>query len=415
MNKSHLVAGISSAGRRLPRLDGETLKVSRSQGPYIYDQHGRRYIDTAMGFGATMLGHGDSRVVAAVSEALARGPMPAYAHEREEAAAAALAARTGQLDRVIFVNTGSEAVHLACRAARAHTGRQLVAKFAAGYDGWYDEVAFGNVGSTEAASMERPVKGRMTLLRYNDFDDVERLFAEHSDVAAIVIEPVLANAGCITPLPGYLQHLTECAHRHGALVVLDEVLMGFRLHAGLTGQLLGVDADLAAVGKAIGSGLPVAAVVGRESIMAGFEQGAVVHAGTYNGSPPVCEAVIATMGQLEALDYPALLARGERLQSRVRDAFQDEGISLTTSGYGTVFTLWPGEHAPQDYAQAQSVADIDFSLRLHETLRRLGLLVMPSPYGRLYLSRDHDEGVVDEIGSIVARAASAMAGRPTSA
>lgn len=180
--------------------------------------------------------------------------MPSFAHAREEAAAAALAARCGDLSQVIFLNTGSEAVHLACRTARIATGRGRIVKFAAAYDGWYDPVAFGNTQSPAARMTgARPERDGMLLLRYNDFADVERLFAEYDDIAAILMEPVLANAGCLEPAPGYLQYVTDRAHRNGALVILDEVLMGFRLHAGLTGHYLGVDADLAAVGKAIGT------------------------------------------------------------------------------------------------------------------------------------------------------------------
>src|SRR5260221_8308406 len=147
----HLVGGISSAGRALPDLDVEPFLVARSRGPHIWDRQGRRYVDTALGFGATLLGHADPAVMQAVATALDNGPLPAFAHELEEAAAAALARTTGSLSRIVFVNTGSEAVHLACRIARQATGRPRIAKFAAGYDGWYDDVAFGNPGSVEAA------------------------------------------------------------------------------------------------------------------------------------------------------------------------------------------------------------------------------------------------------------------------
>ena len=230
----HLVGGISSAGRALPDLDGEPFRVARSRGAHVWDRQGRRYVDTALGFGATLLGHGDPAVMRAVAQALDNGPLPAFAHPTEEAAAAALAALTAPLDQVIFTNSGSEAVHLACRAARAVTGRTRVAKFAAAYDGWYDELAFGNAGSDEAAmtANRRPMGLRTVLLRYNDESDVDSLFAEHDDIAAVLVEPVLANAGCILPAPGYLGHLQAVARRRGALVILDEVLMGYRLHAG---------------------------------------------------------------------------------------------------------------------------------------------------------------------------------------
>src|SRR5260221_10257028 len=175
----HLVGGISSAGRALPDLDGVPFLVARSHGPYVWDRQGRRYVDTAMGFGATLLGHGDAGVMRSVADALDDGPLPALAHALEEEAAAALARTTGSLSRVVFVNTGSEAVHLACRIARRATGRPRIAKFAAGYDGWYDDVAFGNPGSVEAAmpANRPPASDRTVLLRYNDESDVDSLFA----------------------------------------------------------------------------------------------------------------------------------------------------------------------------------------------------------------------------------------------
>ncbi|MFT4191927.1 MAG: aminotransferase class III-fold pyridoxal phosphate-dependent enzyme [Comamonas sp.] len=402
-----LVGGISSAGRALPDVQGQAFQVARSAGAYLWDDRGQRYLDTAMGFGATLLGHAHPQVLEAVAQAQAEGPMPSFAHAREEAAAAALAAHCGALSQVIFLNTGSEAVHLACRAARGATGRSRIVKFAAAYDGWYDPVAFGNVQST-AARMEgpRPERNGMLLLRYNDFADVERLFAEGDDIAAILMEPVLANAGCLEPAPGYLQHLADCAHRHGALVILDEVLMGFRLHAGLTGHYLGVDADLAAVGKAIGSGIPVAALLGKPDIMRLFENGQLARAGTYSGNPPACAAVLATLELLARQDYPALLARGDTLRTRLAHTFAAHGLPFATSGYGNVFTLWSRSQRPTDYSQAEAAADPAWTRALHFALRAQGVLIMPFAFGRLYLSFAHDDQALDELATAFAQFAS---------
>ena len=392
----HLVGGISSAGRAMPDLDVERLTIVRSEGPYLRDDQGRRYIDYLCGMGADFLGHAPPSVVAAVTRALEHGPMPGLAHPLEEAAAAALAAHTGALNQVVFLNSGSEAVHLACRVARAVTGRTRIAKFAAGFDGWLDDVAFGNTGS-EAAAMRgnsRPQTARTTLLRYNDPDDVERLFAEHDDIAGILVEPVLANAGCIAEAPGYLAHLQKVARRHGALVIADEVLMGFRLNAGLTSVALGLDPDLATVGKAIGSGMPVAALVGRPALMAGFMDGRIARAGTYSGNPPACAAVLATMAELDRLDYATVMARGNRLRQGIVAALHDAGQAASTSGYGTVFSLWFADAPPTDYPTAVALADAARSLALHLALRRCGVMTLRSPFGRMFLSAAHaDEDI----------------------
>lgn len=408
----HLVGGISSAGRAMPPLDGIPLSIARSQGPFLWDEQGNRYIDYLLGMGADFLGHAPPAVIEAVTAALANGPMPGLAHRLEEQAAAALAARLGPLSRIVFLNSGSEAVHLACRTARVVTGRPRIAKFAAGFDGWLDDVAFGNTGSP-AAAMEanaRPATDRTVLLRYNDFDDAERLFAEHTDIAGLLVEPVLANAGCIAEAPGYLAHLQRLARRHGALLIADEVLMGFRLHAGLTSTLSGLEPDLATLGKAIGSGMPVAALAGRPEIMAQFEQGRIARAGTYSGNPPACAAVLATMQELAALDYPALLARGERLRAGIAAALRQAGHAACTSGHGSVFSLWFADTPPADYAAALRLADADRSLALHMALRRQGVMTLRSPFGRMFLSAAHTEAEIDATIAAVAAAAPALHG-----
>lgn len=407
----HLVGGISSAGRALPALDGAPFVVTRSAGPYVWDTDGRRFVDTALGFGATMVGHGHPAVLEAVRAALDNGPMPAFPHALEEEAAAALATRTGPLDGVVFVNTGSEAVHLASRIARAVTGRPRIAKFAAGYDGWYDDVAFGNAGAPEAAMRAnvRPRTERTTLLRYNDFADAEQLFADDPGIAAVLVEPMLANAGCVVPEPGYLAHLQAVARRHGALIIADEVLMGFRIAPGLTSHAYGLDPDLATVGKAIGSGIAVAAVVGRRELMAAAEDGRAVRAGTYSGNPVASAAVVASMRLLGEADYGALLARGDRLRSALVRSLAGAGLTASTAGYGTVFTPWFTAEPPRDYAAAVAAVDGGRTERLHAALRRHGVVTMPSPFGRLYLSFAHDDAVEAEMVAAFTAAAAALA------
>ncbi|BCG87140.1 glutamate-1-semialdehyde 2,1-aminomutase [Mesorhizobium sp. 113-3-9] len=389
----HLVGGISSAGRTVPDLNGRRFLVSKAQGPYVWDDQGRRYVDTALGFGATFLGHTDPEVAQAIHQAIDKGSMPAYAHALEEEAAASLASHTRNLAKVVFLNSGSEAVHLACRAARAVTGRRKIVKMAAGYDGWFDDVAFGNAGSHEAAmsSNERPSKDDTLLLRFNDREDADLLFAECTDIAAIILEPMMANAGCILAEAGYLQYVASLARKHGALVIMDEVLMGFRLHAGLASHLLGVEPDMATVGKAIGNGVAVAALLCSPEFATAFDDNRVNRAGTYNGNPLACAAVKAAMSVVDTVDYPAILQAGNQLRERAVGAFASEGISICTSGYGTVFTVWRGNKEPTNYREAIAISDPGFTSRLHVELRRNGVMSMHSLYGRHYVSARHDE------------------------
>ncbi|MBV4542787.1 aspartate aminotransferase family protein [Pseudomonas vlassakiae] len=406
----NLIGDVSSAARILPDLNGEKLFINKGKGAYLWDDQGRKYIDTALGFGAILLGHSNEVVNNAVIEALGDSAAPSWAHVREHSAATALAMHTGELSRVIFTNSGSEAVHLACRAARAYTGRSKIAKMAAGFDGWFDDVSYGNVTSKEAnfADGDRPSTARTTLLRFNDFDDVERIFAEDDNIAAVILEPMLANAGCIMALPGYLKHVQDVAHKHGALVICDEVLMGFRLHPGLAGLQAGLDPDLASVGKAIGNGVPVSAIVGKPHVLAAFEEGRVLRGGTFSGNPMACAAVMATLAQLDTADYTALIKKGDGLRDAITSTFASHGIKITTTGYGSVFSIWLGDVAPMTYEQAQKIANPDFSKQLHLALREYGVLLMPSPYGRLYISFDHSNIVIEEMKFAFEKAASKL-------
>ena len=403
----NLVGDVSSAARILPDLNGEKLFIRNGKGAYLWDDQGRQYIDTALGFGAVLLGHSNDAVNAAVRQALSDSAAPSWAHVREHGAASELAQHTGELSKVIFTNSGSEAVHLACRTARAYTGRGKIAKMAAGFDGWFDDISYGNVTSSEADFTEgnRPSTERTTLLRFNDFDDVERLFAEDNNIAAVILEPMLANAGCIMALPGYLKHVQDIAHQHGALVISDEVLMGFRLYPGLAALQEGLAPDIASVGKAIGNGVPVSAVVAKPHIMAGFEEGRVTRGGTFSGNPMACAAVTTTLAQLDSADYPQLIARGDALRGALENIFKGHGITVTTSGYGNVFGIWHGPVAPNTYQQAAQLANPAFSKDLHLALREAGVLIMPSPYGRLYLSFEHDDRVIEEIKTAFDQAA----------
>lgn len=394
----------------MPAIGGRKLGILRSAGPYLFGDDGRRYVDTAMGYGGTILGHADPAVVRACTAALENGPLPSFSHPAEERAAAALANVMRPLDKVIFNNSGSEAVHLAARIARTVTGRRRIAKMAAGFDGWLDEVSLGNVATPEARfhDQHRPTNEKTTLLRFNDFADVERLFDDNDDIAAVMYEPMMANAACLMPASSYLQHVQDVARRHGALLIADEVLMGFRLQNGLTAHYFGLDPDIATIGKAMASGIATSAVVGRAAVMDRFEDMKGLRGGTFSGNPVACAAIEATLSQLATMDYPALLQRGDDFRDFIERSFADQGMAVRTSGFGSVFSIWFGPAAPSDYEAALGVADPRQSLELHFRLREQGMIVMHSPYGRLYVSFAHDEAAFEVMRDAVLHAARAM-------
>lgn len=407
----NLVGDVSTAARILPELDGESLVIKQGKGAYLWDIHGKRYVDTALGFGAILVGHANETINETVIGALNHGANLSWAHESEHTAATALAECTEELSKVMFVNSGSEAVHLACRAARAFTGKTCIAKAAAGFDGWFDEVTLGNIKSIEAeftAADVRPTNSGFTVFRYNDFDDIEYLFETQKDIAAVLIEPMLANAGCILAAEGYLEHVREIAHRHGALLICDEVLMGFRRHAGLTSHLMGVSPDIVTVGKAIGNGVPVAAVLSTPEILDSFEKNKTLRGGTYSGNPLAAHATISTIEILKKADYRVLMQRGERLAQGIKNIFAENGVHVSITGYGNVFTIWLGEKAPRSYSESLVIADTEFSRDLHLELRREGILIMPSPYGRIYISFEHGDDVINEMLTAFERAATRL-------
>jgi glutamate-1-semialdehyde 2,1-aminomutase len=406
-----LPGGISSLFRRLPDSNSGAFKVSRSQGAWIYDTDGNAYVDVAMAMGATILGHAHPAVVSACAQALLHGPMPGFSHDLESFAADSLIRDAGEMQRATFVTTGSEAVHLACRIARKATGRAVVAKIAGGFDGWYDDLALGWSGSPEARFSEsRPLVRDMTLVHYNDIDDIERLFVERSDIAAILIEPMLANAGSILSDPDYNHALVKLAHKHGAFVISDEVLMGLRMRAGPSCYDMGLVPDLITMGKAIGSGVPVAAVLGTSDSFAAVEDGRALRAGTYHGNPLVTAAVLATMDTLSRSDYPALLKRVGQLRAGIEAAFRDVGIAVSTSGIGSVFSLWFSDRAPRRYEDAVKLIRPDWALKLHLLLRKAGVVTIPGPWARIFVSFAHGDAEIAQIAKAYRGAARSLAG-----
>ena len=400
---SALPGGISSTIRRLPDLDGVPFMIERAHGASLFQAGGKPLLDFAMAMGATILGHAHPAVVEACTRALEQGSMPGFTHAREEAAAEALVRNAGRLRQATFLTTGSEAVHLACRIARKTTGRGTIAKIAAGFDGWYDDLAFGWSGQPETdLAGERPVRNGMTLVRWNDPADLEALFAESGDIAAVLIEPMLANAGSLVAEPGYLEQVGKICRKHGAMVIADEVLMGLRLHPGPSSHRLGLDPDLVTFGKAIGSGLPVAAVIGSEEAFQVIADGRAMRAGTYHGNPLVTAAVLATFEVLAKADYAALMARGARLRQGLVRVLAEAGLPATTSGLDSVFSLWLADKAPTRYAEATALVRLEVSRDLHLELRRQGVLSIPglAAWGRVFMSFAHtDDDVHQAVGA----------------
>jgi glutamate-1-semialdehyde 2,1-aminomutase len=394
-----LPGGVSSYARALGPLDGRDFYVKSSRGARLVDSYGTSFVDYGMAMGANLLGHAHPAVVKACTAALENGSMPGFPNVLENEAADALARVGGErVNRVTFTTTGTEAVHLAFRLVRAKTGRKLIAKSVGGYDGWFEEVRFGLVNSPETSrSNQRPARSDVTLFRVNDPDDLHLLFAEYgNDLAAVIVEPLLGNTACLKPDREWVELLNDLAEKHGVMIISDEVMVGLRQGVGLVADKIGLRPDLVTMGKAIGTGLPVAALLGTNEAFALFDNDAVTRSGTYHGNPFVAAAILATFDTLENVDFQSgLYDYGAKMRAGIVEAFASHGIHVSTAGFDSVFSLWFSETVPANYDEALEKVRIEASRITYEELRRNGVIGLPSPWGRYFVSFAHGEEDLD--------------------
>ncbi|HEY3764295.1 MAG TPA: aspartate aminotransferase family protein [Gaiellales bacterium] len=421
------LAGGVGSGTRAPRSGYLPLPVfvRSGQGAVLTDEDGNTYIDYVMGQGPLILGHRPAAVIDAVTETLReRGSLFSLAHDLEGEAAAAVAARIPSIDLLRFGNSGTECVQYALRFARAFTGRAKILRFEGHYHGWSDAIhwsghpgpdEWGPAGAphTVAGSTGMPPEVAETLIVgiWNDTDALERIFAEHgSEIAAVITEPILGNCGALMPAPGYLERMRALATEHGALLIFDEVLTGLRVGPGGAQELFGIRPDLTVLAKALGAGVPVAAVGGRRDIMEMVIDGRTMHGGTYNSNPLVCAAVIAAVGATGAPGfYDDLEARGRRLADGLVATATDAGLEASWSGCGAMFQLWFAPEPPSGYRPAHDFVAASPFPTLYAELRERGVLIQPPQEGLFFLSGGHTDADIDRTLDAAAEAMPAVA------
>jgi glutamate-1-semialdehyde 2,1-aminomutase len=366
------------------------LFVREARGAYVWDLDGDRYVDYVMAWGPLVLGHGDSRITQAVAEVASRMQVVGTGHELEYLAAEAVLDAVPHGERLLWSNTGTEAVQVALRLARAATGRRRVLKFARSYHGWHDSVY---AGLEESDSGRPPVpasKGQspsglddLIVARFNDAAMAEQLIGEAAerDIAAVLVDPILSNGGVEAPEPGFLAALrTEC-DRHGVVLVFDEVIAGFRIARGGAAEKYGVAPDLSVFGKAMAGGFTQSAVVGRSDLVDQVTAG-VVHAGTFNANPIALAAVEATM---RALADPAVYARLEEISVEFERTVGGALASVPDSGsLNRVGSLL--QYVPPGGGTGLHGTGGPWAAILEGMVRR-GVLFMPS--GKVFLSTAH--------------------------
>ena len=398
--------GVSSPVRAFGSVGGTPRFIERADGAYLWDADGSRLIDMFGSWGPMLMGHRHPRVIAALEGALADGTSFGAPTERETVLAERILERVSGAELVRFVNSGTEATMSALRLARGATGRAKVVKFEGHYHGHADGllVAAGSGAATTGVPSSAGVPSaiaELTLVApFNDFDALAALFADHGDeIAAVIVEPVAGNMGVVEAAPGFLDHVRALAREHGALLVVDEVMTGFRLARGGAVERLGLDPDITCWGKVVGGGLPVGAYGARAELMDQVSpSGKVYQAGTLSGNPLAMAAGIATFEAIDAVPdlYDELERRGAGLAERLREAAAAAGVSVTVNQVGSMLTVFFTSEPVVDFASAARADGAAFS-RWFQGLLRRGVAWPPSAFEAAFMSYAHDEALVEEV------------------
>jgi len=415
----HIPGGVNSPVRAFRSVGGDPVFFERASGPYLFDADGRRYIDYVGSWGPMILGHAHPEVIAAVAERIRSGLSFGAPTELETRMADKVCELVPSMDLVRMVSSGTEATMSAIRLARGFTGRDRLVKFEGGYHGHADSLLVkagsGALTLGEPSSPGVPAAlAELTLtLTYNDLDQVRDLFAHLGDeIACVIVEPVAGNMNCIPPVPGFLEGLREVCDTHGALLIFDEVMTGFRVALGGAQALYGVTPDLTTLGKVIGGGMPVGAFGGRREVMSKISPlGPVYQAGTLSGNPVAMTAGLKTLELISAPGfYEALGAKTHRLTEGMKATARAAGIPLTTNQVGGMFGLFFTEaDRVKDYAGATACDVARFRAFFHAMLAR-GQYLAPSAFEAGFVSAAHGEGDIDATLAAAAEVLTGLAG-----
>ena len=408
--------GVNSPVRAFQAVGGTPRFMTSGRGPYLTDADGREYVDLVCSWGPIILGHAHPAVVEALQTAATRGTSFGTPSAGEVDLAEAIVERVAPVEQVRLVNSGTEATMSAIRLARGFTGRSKVVKFAGCYHGHVDALlASAGSGIVTLGLPDTPgVTGATTadtiVLPYNDLALVELAFQEQGEQIAVVItEASAANMGVVPPMPGFNAGLKALCERYGALLVLDEVMTGFRVsRAGWFG-LEGVEADLFTFGKVMGGGLPAAAFGGRADVMARLApQGPVYQAGTLSGNPLAVAAGRVTLEHCTPEVYAHLDATAATIVRLSSEALAAEGVEHRINTAGSLFSIFFCDHAVVDYATASQQNVLRYKAFFHEMLAR-GVYLPPSAYESWFVSASHDDAALDRVAEALPHAARAAA------
>ena len=401
--------GVNSPVRAFGSVGGTPYFVDRSDGPYVWDADGRRYIDYVQSYGPGILGHAHPTVLEAISVAASRGTSFGAPTEAEVVMAEMVVGCIAGLESVRFVSSGTEATMSAVRLARGATGRPGIVKFAGCYHGHGDALlaaggsGVANQGLTGCDGVTAGAVADTIVAPYNVVPELD------GTVAAVIVEPVAANMGLVAPVPGFLEGLRAACDAAGSLLVFDEVITGFRLARGGAAERFGVTPDLWCFGKVIGGGLPVGAFGGRWDVMEHLAPlGGVYQGGTLSGNPLAMAAGRATLELLDDGAFDRLTATAARLADGLAVAFNGAGLQTVLPRVGSLLGCFFGDVAPADFDEAKVLADNGIYPKVFHALLERGVALAPGAYEVLFPSLAHSDEVIDETISIAVEAAEAV-------
>lgn len=413
-----LAGGVGSNDRAL--VQPHPIFIARGKGSHMWDVDGNEYVDYLLGYGPLVLGHAHPALLSAIADQAARGSMYGASHPLELEVAELLVGLIPSFEMVRFGQSGTEAVLMAMRLARAATGRRLIVKFEGHYHGWADQLAIsyapvealaGPLGLPLTVPMsEGQSPGAyedIVVLPWNDLGAVDGLFDQLGDrIAAVLTEPIACNVGVVEPLPGYLERLRELCSRHSAVLIFDEVQTGVRVDLRGAQGMLGVTPDLTCMGKALSGGFPVSAVGGRRAIMELVADRRVFQAGTYNSNPLCLAAIAAVIG---VLSEPGVYPRMQQLSYRLRDGLSEllAPVGGYVQGSSTVFGVGFGP-GPITSMRDGWRNDNDRQMEFKKQLRLRGVYTKPTPRDIWYVSTEHSDEDIDQTLAVAAEAIKAL-------
>ena len=400
-------------------MAGGPLVFKRGEGPYLLDVNGNWLIDYYCGMGAMILGHSPKGVQQAVKEQVDKGILYAGQSEIEFEAARIICERIPSAQRIRFGSSGSEVAQAAFRLARAATGKRVILKFEGHYHGWFDNILWSTAPAQNAAGPEdAPVlvpgsvgqdamdAAGLDVIGWNNLAWLESRLAR-GDVAGVIMEPAMCNQGAISPAPGYLEGAQESCRRHGAILIFDEVITGFRLGPHGAQGRFGVTPDLSIFAKAMANGFPVAAIVGRADLLDLFATGGVLHGGTFNAQPVTMAAMVATQAALTPEAYEDASRRGVRLRDGIAQVLHETGLKAQVTGFELMFHVGFGLEAPARNYRDLLKGDRPMYVKFAHALLKRGVRVLER--GAWFVSFAHDDGVIDATLDAVRGAAKEIA------